>query len=211
MQKLSRETAALLKGAGLTLSRLNLLIERMDGERGLIASVQRTSDSLGDVTGPGLSDNLSDTARELRLGRIESWSHLRERMVVRRSAQELIYQDGRRWTERPDVYLRRALSLALFERRGLAEVRLGRAITLEVELTAFEEVQHPPEAEERVRLQAFYSLHDERLGLLQDTGQDVLHGSTKVEWVDGQDRGECDLDSKHRPCHAPCGLAPFST
>ena len=103
---------------------------------------------------------------ELRLGRVEGWSHLRERMVIRSAAQELVYSDDRRWTERPEVYLRRGLSQALFEERGLTEVRSGRAVSLEVELAAFEEVPGPPD---RVRLRAFYTLHDDRLGLLQES------------------------------------------
>ena len=103
---------------------------------------------------------------ELRLGRVEAWSHLRERMVIRSAAQELVYSDERRWTERPEVYLRRGLSQTFFEERGLLEVHSGRAISLEVELAAFEEVPGPPD---RVRLRAFYSLHDDRVGILQES------------------------------------------
>jgi cholesterol transport system auxiliary component len=102
---------------------------------------------------------------ELHLGRVEGWSHLRERMVVRSSSQELVYSDGRHWTERPEVYLRRALSQALFEERGVVEVLSGRALTLEVELSAFEEIEKPHLA----RLQASFLLHDQRLALLQET------------------------------------------
>jgi len=102
---------------------------------------------------------------QLRLGRVEGWSHLREPMVVRDAGGELTLAEGRLWTERPEVYLRRALARALFEDRGVVEVVSGRAATLEVELTAFEEVLEPHLA----RLEARLSLRDDRLGLLEET------------------------------------------
>jgi cholesterol transport system auxiliary component len=102
---------------------------------------------------------------QLRLGRVEGWSHLRERMVSRGAAGELSYSDDRRWTERPEVYLRRALSRALFEERGLVEALTGRAITLEVELIAFEEVERP----HVVRMQALLALGDDRLIFFRET------------------------------------------
>jgi hypothetical protein len=102
---------------------------------------------------------------QLRLGQVQGWSHLRERLVVRDSEHERSYRQGWRWTERPEVYLRRALARALFEERGLVESFSGRAATLEVELMAFEELPGP----HRVRLQAHYLLRDERLALLSGT------------------------------------------
>lgn len=101
----------------------------------------------------------------LRLGRISAWSHLRERMVTRTSSRELSYSEDRRWTERPDIYLQRALGHALFEERGLTQVISGSAPTLEVELVAFEETENP----RRALLQALVVLHDERIALLQET------------------------------------------
>ena len=102
---------------------------------------------------------------QLRLGPVQGWTHLRERMVVRRSARELSYREDRRWTERPEIYLRRALSRSLFEERGLVESLGGRAVTLEVELLAFEELAGP----RRARLEAHLLLRDERLALLDGT------------------------------------------
>jgi cholesterol transport system auxiliary component len=102
---------------------------------------------------------------QLRLGRIEGWSHLRERMAGRSSAQELFFYEDRRWTERPEIYLRRALARTLFEERGLVEVLSGRAVTLEVELIAFEELEPQREARMQVRLM----LRDDRLALLDET------------------------------------------
>jgi cholesterol transport system auxiliary component len=101
----------------------------------------------------------------LRLGRVEGWSHLRERMVARNSAREVFYSENRRWTERPEVYLRRALARTLFEERGVVEALSGRAVTLEVELIAFEEIEQPHQA----RMQARLVLRDDRIALLEET------------------------------------------
>src|SRR5688572_26651074 len=51
----------------------------------------------------------------LKLGRITAASYLGERIVFRDSNYELNFYEERRWTERPEDYLRRALSRALFE------------------------------------------------------------------------------------------------
>ena len=102
----------------------------------------------------------------LRLGRVSAWAHLRERMVVRSSPQELSYAEDRRWTERPEVYLKAALERTLFEERGLVEALSGSAPTLEVELVAFEEIQKP---KQHVRLQALVMLHDDRSGRMEQT------------------------------------------
>jgi cholesterol transport system auxiliary component len=101
----------------------------------------------------------------LRLGRVEGRSHLRERMAVRSSPRELYFHEDRRWTERPEVYLRHALSRALFEERGVVEALSGRALVLEVELVAFEEIERPHLA----RLQARMVLRDDRVVLLDET------------------------------------------
>jgi cholesterol transport system auxiliary component len=102
---------------------------------------------------------------QLRLGRVEGWSHLRERMAVRHSAREISYYEDRHWTERPEIYLRRALSRTLFEERGVVASLSGRAVTLEVELIAFEEIEPPHQA----RMQALLVLRDDRTGLLEET------------------------------------------
>ena len=102
---------------------------------------------------------------QLRLGRVEGWSHLRERMAVRRSAREVSYYEDRHWTERPEIYLRRALSRTLFEERGVVASLSGRAVTLEVDLIAFEEIEPSHQA----RMQALLVLRDDRTGLLEET------------------------------------------
>jgi ABC-type uncharacterized transport system auxiliary subunit len=102
---------------------------------------------------------------QLRLGRVEGPLHLRERLAARPAGREFLYYEDRRWTERPEISLRRALARTLFEERGLVEVLSGRAITLEVDLIAFEEVLQPHQA----RLQARFLLRDDRVGLLEET------------------------------------------
>src|SRR5579859_2713520 len=77
---------------------------------------------------------------ELRLGRVNAGSYLRDKIVFRNSAYEVGYYEERRWTEKPEAYVRRALARALFDRRGIHQVISGPAPTLEVEVTAFEEV-----------------------------------------------------------------------
>lgn len=97
--------------------------------------------------------------RTLRLGSVTSGSDIREDLVFRSSEFELGYDEDHRWTEKPEVYLRRALARMLFEDRGFQRVVSGRADTLEVELAAFEEVLGP---KPRVRARAVVVLHDER-------------------------------------------------
>src|SRR3954463_13816127 len=86
-------------------------------------------------------------------------------MALRTSARELQYSEDHHWTERPEIFLRRALSRTLFEERGLTASLSSRAVTLEVELIAFEEVEQPHVA----RVQALLVLRDDRLGLIEET------------------------------------------
>jgi cholesterol transport system auxiliary component len=86
--------------------------------------------------------------------------------VYRDSDHELGYYEDRRWTERPETYLRRALARALFEDRGLLRVVSGMAPTLEAELVAFEEIRAPAH---KVRMQVIITLDDDRVGYLEQT------------------------------------------
>jgi cholesterol transport system auxiliary component len=103
---------------------------------------------------------------QLRLGDVRGGSHLRERILYRDRDDALGYYEQRRWTERPEDYLRRALARALFEERGMQRVVAGAAPTLEVELVAFEEIRAP---RRKVRLEAVILLHDERIVRLEET------------------------------------------
>lgn len=101
---------------------------------------------------------------ELRLGQVDAAAHLEERIAYRLRGSELAYYDDRRWTEAPEQYLRRALERELFERRHVRRVVSGAGATLDVELTAFEELRGPPA---RVRLALSYTLHDARQSSLE--------------------------------------------
>jgi cholesterol transport system auxiliary component len=104
--------------------------------------------------------------RQLRLGRVRGGSQLREPIMYRDSAHELGFYDDRRWTERPEAYLRRALARVLFEERGLIRVVSGSAPTLDAELVAFEEIRAP---EHKARVQVIITLDGDRVGSLQET------------------------------------------
>lgn len=106
------------------------------------------------------------SGQPLRLGTITSGADIRENLVFRRSDFELGYDEDHRWTEKPEVYLRRSLARMLFEERGFQRVVSGRANTLEVELAAFEEVLGP---QGKARARAVVVLHDERAVLIERT------------------------------------------
>lgn len=103
----------------------------------------------------------------LRLGSVRGGSQLRERIMYRSSAHELGYYDDLRWSERPEVYLRRALERVLFEERGLFRVASGSAPTLDVELVAFEVIR-PPERN-KVLVQVVMALDVNHSGKLSRT------------------------------------------
>jgi phospholipid/cholesterol/gamma-HCH transport system substrate-binding protein len=66
VDELSGEAKAALTSFNATMTKAHRLLDRVDGDRGLLASVQRASDSLGDMAadakglGPGLEDTLAD-------------------------------------------------------------------------------------------------------------------------------------------------------
>lgn len=103
---------------------------------------------------------------QLRLGRVTSSAYLRERMVYRDRSGRVGYYEERRWTERPEAYLRRALSRALFEERGFKRTVAGAGVSLDVELVAFEELQGPNPV---VRLEAVALLEDGRASIFEHT------------------------------------------
>ncbi len=103
---------------------------------------------------------------ELRLGQVSSASHLDERVAYRLGGSEMGFYEDRRWTEIPEAYLRRALERDLFEERGLSRIVAGEAPTLDVELTAFEEVRGRPI---KAHVTLTFSLRNERRSLLERT------------------------------------------
>jgi cholesterol transport system auxiliary component len=100
----------------------------------------------------------------LRLGQVDAASYIEERFAYRLEPAEVSYYEDRRWTEPPERYLRRALERELFQRRGIRRTVSGPGSTLDVELTAFEELRSAPP---RVRLAFSFSLHDDRQSQLE--------------------------------------------
>jgi cholesterol transport system auxiliary component len=96
----------------------------------------------------------------LRLGRVSSSSHLRSRIVYRPSDVEIAMYEDRRWTEKPEEYVRRALAHALFEARPIVRAVSGVGPELEVELLAFDEVHRKNGRAARVTLH--YAVQDGR-------------------------------------------------
>jgi paraquat-inducible protein B len=64
--ELSRDLSASLKAATGALASLERTLARLDGDQGLLSTLQRTSESVAAVAGPRLSKNLEQTGRELR-------------------------------------------------------------------------------------------------------------------------------------------------
>lgn len=103
---------------------------------------------------------------ELRLGRVTAGACGSELMMVRQSPFEVRFDDERRWTERPEVSLRGALSRVLFEELGLRSLVGGAGPVLEVQLLEFEEVLGPSHVG---RVTVTWSLSDERVVSAQRT------------------------------------------
>ena len=100
---------------------------------------------------------------EVRLGRVSSSSNLRERIAYRTTTYELGYYHDYRWTERPEIYVRRALSRALYETHGFRRALDRRSPTLEVEVISFDRVQLEGSVAARVIVAAVLS---DRQGVL---------------------------------------------
>ena len=109
----------------------------------------------------GTSTNL-----ELRLGRVNAASYIKDRIAYRASEYEVGFYEELRWTEKPEAYVRRALVRSLFEENGVKEVISGPGLILEVDLDAFEELRTPRHAA-YVRLT--WMLHGAQAVLVQKT------------------------------------------
>lgn len=92
------------------------------------------------------------------LGRVTSSNFLRTQIVYRVSAYEVGAYDDLRWTEYPEVYLRRALRRSLFDEGRLQEGSAGGCPSLDVDLLGFEEARHGSSRAGRVQI--VYRLHD---------------------------------------------------
>jgi cholesterol transport system auxiliary component len=114
----------------------------------------------------GVGPPATPPALELRLGRVSADAYVKSKVARRESTYEVVYYEGRFWTEKPDAYVRRALLRAIFDDRGVRQVLSGVATTLEVEVLAFEEVLKPAHVG---RVTLAYSLYDDRTVLLSRT------------------------------------------
>lgn len=109
---------------------------------------------------------IADSALQVQLGRVSSGINLREKIAYRESAYEQMFYEDKRWTERPEVFVRRALERSLFEEHGMRRALAAQAPSLEVEVVAFEEVLRPVHAA-RVALKVV--IHDGKDSLLEKT------------------------------------------
>jgi ABC-type uncharacterized transport system auxiliary subunit len=80
---------------------------------------------------------------QLRLGRVNAASYIRDRIAFRDSSVEVGYYEDLVWTEKPEAYVHRDLARALFEDEGVQEIIGGVGPTLDVDVDAFEEVRGP--------------------------------------------------------------------
>lgn len=103
---------------------------------------------------------------QLRLGRVGSAAYLKDRIAFRDGGSEVGFYEGLRWTERPEAYLYRAMSRALFEQHQIQQIVGGAGPTLEIELNVFEELRAPRHA---ARVQVSWMLRDDQLVLVQKT------------------------------------------
>ena len=105
----------------------------------------------------GVESRQPSPGTALRLGRVASGTDLGQRIVSRDGAHKVGYDDGRRWTERPQVYVQHALSSTLFEESGFRRALGGDAPTLDVEVLNFEELTTPAHHAARIVLRLILS------------------------------------------------------
>ena len=120
------------------------------------------------LTSSTASTALPANAPQIELGRINSGINLREKIAFRDSTFEQGYYDDKRWTERPEVYVRRELERTLFEEHGFRRSLANQAPALEVEVVSFEEVLGP-NGTHNARIQLKIVIHDDRDSLLEKT------------------------------------------
>jgi ABC-type uncharacterized transport system auxiliary subunit len=96
---------------------------------------------------------------EVRLGRISASNYLGYAIAYRISPVELRLYDLDRWTDTPDEYAKHALERALFGSGRITQATTGRVLTVDMEVTAFEEVRSPAIGG---RVQIRFEVHDER-------------------------------------------------
>ena len=136
------------------------------GEPGAARYFSPERGPLGPVVPAAIRPGARPNRPELRLGRITGAPHLEERLVHRDSSDEIGYYRELRWTEPPELAMERLLARALFEERGLGHVVGGPGPTLDVQLTAFDEIRKP---EHLARARVVATLHDDHRVLWEET------------------------------------------
>lgn len=115
---------------------------------------------------PAMATATRQSSLELRVGRVNAASYLKDRIAFRDKSFEIGFYDELRWTEKPEAYLRRALARALFEEQGIHQIVYGPGPTLDVDLDAFEELRSPRHA---ARMQVTWALSDDERVQIQET------------------------------------------
>ena len=146
-----------LFGAGCALTNKSAPVEFRYFTTEAVATTSRPNQEPSGIAGKHL---------EVRLGRINASSYLRDKIAYRDEGYELGYYEELRWTEKPEAYLRRAVARVLFEDRGLKELVNAPGATLDVDLAAFEELRSPRHV---ARVEVTYSLRDEQSVRIQRT------------------------------------------
>lgn len=129
---------------------------------------ESTKTTLTSASNANSNGVIPETAPQIELGRVNSGINLREKIAYRDSTFEQGFYDDKRWTERPEIYVRRELERVLFEEHGFRRALAAQAPALEVEVVSFEEVIGPG-AVHAARIQLKVVIHDERDALLEKT------------------------------------------
>ena len=108
-------------------------------------------------------------------------SHLGYDIAYRTSPVELQLYDLDRWTDTPETYARRSLERAIFRDHGFDQVTTDEKLSVDVEVTAFEEQRSPPGG--RVSLR--YTIRDEHHVLVADVATAIrsAHSASRADVV----------------------------
>jgi cholesterol transport system auxiliary component len=129
-------------------------------------SIDPRAEARGAASGVASGVASPQTSLELRLGRINAASYLKDRIAFRDRSYEIGYYEELRWTEKPEAYLRRSLARGLFEEQGIHRIVSGPGTTLDVDLDAFEELRSPRHV---ARMQVTWSLRDDERVRFEET------------------------------------------
>jgi cholesterol transport system auxiliary component len=148
---------------------------------------------------------------ELRLASVTSGADLGPRITFGDGLYRVGEYEDRRWTERPEHYVRRALGRKLFEEGSFRRVLTGRATTLDVELLDFEEVKTPTVHEARVAVRVVLA-SDQVLAERTLVITSPVKGNSFEDFVATMSAAlDKTADEVARVAHVACGPAPVTT